>query len=319
MRVIFFGTPDFSVPALERIIEKHEVVAVVTQLDKPKGRSSKLVPTPVKACAIKHNIPVLQYRRIRKEGVEDLRKLDADIMVTCAYGQILSQEILDMTKYGVINIHGSILPYYRGAAPIQWAIIDGVKTTGITILKSAIGIDDGDTILFKETDIKTNETSDELFNRLSILGSEAIVEALDLIESGKATYTPQNHEIATVCKMLKPEMAHINFKSNAQDIVNLIHGISTWPTAHITIDGATFKVFRASVIEEDKIAYLLTKPFSEYACGEVVVASNKKGLVIKALDGYVSIDEILPECSKRMQAKAYLNGKSINVGSIVVE
>ena len=154
---------------------------------------------------------------------------------------------------------------------------------------------------------------------MSILGSEAIIEALDLIESGNATYTPQNHDIATVCKMLKPEMAHISFNNKAQDIVNLIHGISTWPTAHITIDGANFKVFRASVIDESKISHLLTKSFDEYKCGEVVVASNKKGLVIKAQDGYVSIDEILPECSKRMQAKAYLNGKSINVGSVVVE
>ena len=317
MKVIYFGTPEFSVPALEAIIEKHEVVGVVTQLDKPKGRSSKLVPSPVKMCAIKHGIPVYQYRRIRKEGVEDLKALNADVMVTCAYGQILSKEILDITPHGVINIHGSILPKYRGSAPIQWAIIDGEKTTGITILKSDVGIDDGPTMSFKYVDILENETSDELFERLSIVGKDAIIEALDVIEKGEAKFTPQNHTQATVCKMLDVSMSKLDFSKPSKDVVNLIHGISMWPTAHVVIDGVGFKVFKAKVIEEGVISHLLTKSFSEYKVGEVVVASNKKGLVVKASDGYILLDEICPDSGKRMKSTAYLNGKKVELGVIV--
>ena len=227
MKVIYFGTPDFSVPSLEALIEKYEVVGVVTQLDKPKGRSSKLIPSPVKECAIKHGIPVYQYKRIRKEGIDDLKSLNADVMVTCAYGQILSKEKLDMTPHGVINIHGSILPKYRGAAPIQWAIIDGEQTTGITILKSDVGIDDGPTMLFKHVDILENETSDELFTRLSYVGKDAILEALELIEKGEAVYTPQEHDKATVCKMLDVQsdivkkMLKDDLEGKSKDIDNL--------------------------------------------------------------------------------------------------
>ncbi len=307
MKIIFFGTPDFAVPALTKLIEKHEVVAVVTQPDKPQGRSNKPVPGPVKKLALEHNIPVLQYEHIRKQGVDDLKSFNADVMVTCAYGQILSQEILDITPIGVLNIHGSILPKYRGAAPIQWAIINGDKTTGITILRSEAGMDDGDILLTHEVDIKEYETSEELFERLSHLGAECIIQALDLVASGKAVFVPQNHQIATKCKMLKPEMGKVDFNLSAKQIANLIHGLNPWPLAHISINNIKFKLFKAKVVECNE----------DGRVGTVVVSSPKKGLIIKCGEGYLLVDELQAENGKRMPAKSYLNGKTIAVGSEV--
>ncbi len=307
MKVIFMGTPEFALPALTSLIKHHTVVAVVTQPDRPQGRSNKPVPCPVKKLALQHNIPVLQYEKIRKEGLADLKALNADVMVTCAYGQILSQEILDITPVGVLNIHGSILPKYRGAAPIQWAIINGDKTTGITILRSEAGMDDGDVLLTKETDILPYETSEELFARLSVLGAECIIEALELVSTGKAVFTPQNHELATKCKMLKPDMSKADFNLPAQQIADLIHGLNPWPLVKININGVNFKLFRAKVVECDVDACV----------GCVAVATSKKGLIIKCGSGYLSIEELQAENGKRMPAKSYLNGKQILVGSEV--
>ncbi len=308
MKVIFLGTPKFALPTLNALINHHEVVAVVTQPDKPQGRSNKLMPSPVKELAQKHNIPVLQYEKIRKEGVEDLKSFNADVMVTCAYGQILSQEILDITPVGVLNVHGSLLPKYRGAAPIQWAIINGDKTTGITILRSEAGMDDGDILLKEEVEIKPYETSEELFERLSYLGADCIIKALDLVAQGKAVFTPQEHEKATKCKMLKPEMGKIDFNLPAWQIANLIHGLNPWPLAHAKINNLNLKFYRAKVVECDVPA----------KAGMVVLSSPKKGLVIKCGEGYLSIEELQAENGKRMPAKSFLNGKAIAIGSEVL-
>ena len=308
MKVIFLGTPDFAVPTLNALISHHDVLAVVTQPDRPHGRSSKLIPTPVKEVALKHNIPVLQYEKIRKEGVEDLKKFNADVMVTCAYGQILSQEILDITPVGVLNVHGSILPKYRGAAPIQWAVINGDKETGITILRSEAGMDDGDILLIEKTPIKEYETSGELFERLSVLGADCIIKALKLVEEGKAVFVPQNHELATRAKMLTLEMSKLDFNLSALTLANTIHGLNPWPLAKITINGTKFKIFKAKVVECEESGDI----------GTVVVASPKKGLIIKCGEGYLSVEELQPENGKRMPTKNYLNGKSICVGSEVI-
>ena len=306
MKIIYFGTPDFAVKPLEKLIENFEVVAVVTQPDRPVGRSNRPVPCAVKHCALEHNIPVLQYEKIRVEGVEDLKQLNADIMVSCAYGQIFSKEILDITPLGMYNIHGSILPKYRGSAPIQWSIINGEEYCGITILKTDVGMDDGDILLTKPVRIEENETSGELFDRLSVVGADAIVEAIKLIESGNYTLTPQNPNEATICKMLKPEMSTLDFSKSAQEVVNMIHGINPWPVAKVEIAGSMFKVFRAKV----------RKDFSGNV-GEVLVASNKQGLIIGCGKDSVEFDEIQPNNGKKMTAKSYLNGKVIPVGEIV--
>ena len=306
MKIIYFGTPDFAVKPLEKLIEKHEVVAVVTQPDRPVGRSNKPVPCAVKQCAMAHNIPVLQYEKIRLEGVNDLKSLNADIMISCAYGQIFSKDILDITPYGMYNIHGSILPKYRGSAPIQWSIINGEQYCGITILKTGVGLDDGDMLLIKPVEIEKYETSGELFDRLSYVGADAIVEALEMLENGNYILTPQDEKQATICKMLKPELSTIDFSKSAKDVVNMIHGINPWPVAKIDIGGNLFKVFRA-VVRED----FSGKP------GEILVSSNKLGLIIACGDYAIELIEIQPNNGKRMTAKSYLNGKVVPVGEIV--
>ena len=309
MKVIFFGTPEYAVPALKSIISsRHQVVAVVSQPDKPRGRSNKIVPTPVKAVALENNIPVFQYEKIKNEDVSDLLAIDADIIVTCAYGQILDEKILYAKKYGVINLHGSLLPKYRGASPVQWALINGEKETGVTVLKSEIGLDDGDIVLSKSIEIAEDENAITLFDRLSSLSGEIVLEVLDLIESEKATYTPQDENNATICRMLKPEMGDLDFAKSAKEVVGLIKGLAMWPNAHITIDDVYFKLYNAKVYNGNISG--------QYENGEVVMASNKQGLIIKCGEGFVEITELLPINSKKMTAKSYLNGKQINVGSI---
>lgn len=315
MKVVFFGTPDFSIPTLTKLIEsKHEVIAVVTQPDKPVGRNGKVVFSPVKQLALQHNIPVLQYEKIRRDGVEDLIALNADVFVTAAYGQILSKEILEASKLGVFNVHGSLLPKYRGAAPIQWAVINGETTTGITILKSDVGMDDGDIISLTPVDVLPNETAGELFDRLADIGADCLLEALASAEKGTITYTPQNHNEATVCKMLKKEISVIDFSKTNQQVKNLILGLNPWPVAEMNLIEGRFKVYRADVVSKQKQEQLnLT---GVYAPGQILVANPKQGLIVACLDGLLEITEIQAENGKVMNAKSLLNGKKLELNQI---
>lgn len=306
MRVVFLGTPDFSVNTLKAIINsKHEVVAVVTQPDKPVGRSSKLVFSPVKQVAVEHNLKVLQYNKIRLEGVDDLKALNADIMVTCAFGQILSQEIIDIAPKGIINVHASLLPKYRGAAPIQWSIINGDSETGVTIMQTEAGIDTGDIICMEKTPISETETAGELFDRLSMLGAKLLVEALDLIESGNATFTKQNDELATHVKMLKKEDGIIDFSKSAREIYNFIRGMNPWPCAYTFLDEKPLKVHSSDIVEIEAFA----QP------GEVVCADSKRGLIIATGNGFIRLKEIQAEGGKKMADTAYLLGHKIEIGT----
>lgn len=315
MKVVFFGTPDFSIPTLTKLIEsKHEVIAVVTQPDKPVGRNGKVVFSPVKQLALQHNIPVLQYEKIRRDGVEDLIALNADVFVTAAYGQILSKEILEASKLGVFNVHGSLLPKYRGAAPIQWAVINGETTTGITILKSDVGMDDGDIISLTPVDVLPNETAGELFDRLADIGADCLLEALASAEKGTITYTPQNHNEATVCKMLKKEISVIDFSKTNQQVKSLILGLNPWPVAEMNLIEGRFKVYRADVVSKQKQEQLnLT---GVYAPGQILVANPKQGLIVACLDGLLEITEIQAENGKVMNAKSLLNGKKLELNQI---
>ncbi|HBP43964.1 MAG TPA: methionyl-tRNA formyltransferase [Clostridiales bacterium] len=314
MKIVFFGTPDFSIPTLQKLIDSHhEVIGVVTQPDRPVGRNGRIVFSPVKQLALKYNIPVYQYEKIRRDGVEELVGLKADLFVTAAYGQILSKEILDASTYGVFNVHGSLLPKYRGAAPIQWAVINGEKTTGITILRSDVGMDDGDIILKHEVDIMPEETAGELFDRLAVIGADCLMEALQQLEDGTITYTPQDHSLATVCKMLKKENCTLNFDNSAYLVKQFILGLNPWPVAEMKLEEGRFKVYKAIVYNNNDLMV------DNYKTGEVVLASPKSGLVIKANDGFVEITEIQAENGKVMNAKSLLNGKHIRVGQIVNE
>ncbi len=310
MKIIFFGTPEYAVPLLETFVNSnHQVVAVVSQPDRPKGRSKKILPTPVKQVALKYNIPVYQYEKIRKDDISEILKIDADLIVTCAYGQILGSNVLFAKKYGVINFHGSLLPKYRGASPIQWALINGEKTTGITVLKSGIGMDDGPVLKSIETKIEDNDNAITLFDKLSELNTHIAIEVLDLIEAGKANFIEQNNELASYCTLLNSDMANLSFSDSCKKIVGLIKGLAIWPTAHISIDGVYFKLYNAKIYSQEN--------YQMYKNGEVVIANNKQGLIIKCNDGLIEITELLPINSKKMSAKSYLNGKTIKVGSIV--
>lgn len=309
MKIVFFGTPEYAVPALKAIIaSKHEVVAVVSQPDKPRGRSGKILPTPIKEVAQEHNIPVFQPEKIRKEDISQLLSISADVYITCAYGQILGENILNNTQFGVINLHGSLLPKYRGASPIQCALIEGEEVTGVTALKSGIGLDDGDVVMTKSLDIDKSDNAITLFDKLSQLSAEVVIDVLDKLERGDYDLIPQDHSKATKCTMFNQDMGIIDFSMSASQIVGLVKGLAMWPNVRITIDGVYFKLYNAQLSQVD---------IGGCESGQVVVANNKDGLHIACKDGAIEITELLPINSKKMSAKSYLNGKQIKVGSYV--
>ena len=313
MKIIFLGTPEFSVEVLNDLYNsKHEIVAVVTQPDKPVGRSNKLTFPPVKEYAIKHNIPVFQFEKIRKkENIECLKQLNADIMITAAYGQILTQEVLDITPYGVYNVHASLLPKYRGAAPIQWAIINGETVTGITIMKTNIGLDTGDILLQEKVEIENTDTSETLFKKLSKISGRVLLKALDLLESGNYTLTPQNESEASHYSMLKKDHGDINFNKTAEEIDCFVRGVTPWPGAFTYIDDY-IKVHSVSVFIP-KNQEQLEKLNNATKMGQIIFANTKEGLVLKAKEGAVRLNEVQPFGKKRMSDIAYLNGHKIKV------
>ena len=305
MKIIFMGTPDFAVGTLEAIIEAgHEVVLVVTQPDKPKGRSGALQFPPVKECAVAHGIEVFQPTKIRlEENVDYLRKYDADIFVVAAFGQILPQSILDMPKYGCINVHASLLPKYRGAAPIQWAVINGDPVTGVTIQQMDIGVDTGDIIVTRELAIAEDETGGGLFDKLAVIGAEACIEALTQIENGTATRTSQNHEEATHVSMISKEFGLIDWNKSAVEIERLIRGLNPWPSAYTKLDGKTFKIWKAKVVSEEK----------EYEAG-CIIRVDKGAMEVQTGKGVLSLLEVQLEGKKRMEVDAFLRGYHVEQG-----
>ena len=308
MKVIFMGTPDFAVGTLEAIIEAgHEVVLVVTQPDKPKGRSGALQFPPVKECAVAHGIEVFQPTKIRlEENVEYLKKYDADIMVVAAFGQILPKSILDMPKYGCINVHASLLPKYRGAAPIQWAVINGDPITGVTIQQMDIGVDTGDIILTKELAIAEDETGGGLFDKLAVVGAKACVEAMAQIADGTATRTPQNHEEATHVSMISKEFGHIDWKQSAIEIERLIRGLNPWPSAYTRLDGKTFKIWKAEVVSGTR----------DYQVG-CIIKVTKDCMEVQTGQGVLSLLEVQLEGKKRMEVDAFLRGYQVEEGTFL--
>lgn len=299
------GTPDFAVGALEAIINAgHEVTLVVTQPDRQKGRGKEVQFTPVKECALKYGIPVFQPNRIKtEESVAELKKWEADIYVVAAFGQILSKEILDMPKYGCVNIHASLLPKYRGAAPIQWSVINGDKESGVTIQQMNEGVDTGDIILQKIITLDKKETGESLFDRLAVLGAEAIVEALESIENGTATRTPQNEAESTHAKMLSKEMGQINFGKKAEEIERLIRGLNSWPSAFSRWNGKSLKIWDADVVEAK----------AQEAPGTIIQV-DKTSITVICGENALQINSVQMEGKKRMDVKDFLLGYHMEVG-----
>lgn len=306
MRVVFMGTPDFAVGALEAIVKAgHEVVLVVTQPDKQKGRGKEVQFPPVKECAIQYNIPVFQPVKIKtEESVETLREYPADVFVVAAFGQILSKEILDMPKYGCLNIHASLLPKYRGAAPIQWVILDGEKTTGVTIMQMNEGLDTGDMLLKEEIPIDSKETGESLHDKLAVVGADLIVKALPLLEQGKLTAEPQNDQDSCYAKMLKKDMGHMDWEKEAVVLERLIRGLNSWPSAYTYWNKKTLKIWEAFV-----------EPMTGTP-GEILQV-NKDSIVVGCGKDSLRITALQLEGKKRMAVKDFLLGYKLQPGMLL--
>ncbi len=302
MRIVYMGTPDFAVPALEKLAQSpdYTVAAVFTQPDKPKGRKMVMTPPDVKVCAEKLGIPVFQPSSMRsEEAYNSLKELNPDVIVVAAYGQILPKAVLDLPKFGCVNIHGSLLPKYRGAAPIQQSVLDGEKVTGVTTMLMDVGLDTGDILLKAETEIGENETAGELFDRLAVLGGELIVETLDKLKKGEITPQKQDDSLATHTSKITKELCPIDFNKTAYEVHNKVRGLNPWPVAATEIAGKTVKVYSSRVSDMSGAAgtILSLKPF--------VVACGEKS---------VELIEIQPQGKKRMTAQAFLAGHKLNIG-----
>lgn len=315
MKIVFMGTPDFSAVVLEKLNSVYPVSAVVTGLDKPVGRGYNLAPSPLKVKAIELGIPVLQYAKVSREGLDDIRALQPDIIVTAAFGQILSDAFLAIPKFAVLNVHASLLPKYRGSSPIQWSIINGDEKTGITIMKTVKAVDAGDVLLEKETEIGKKETAGELFDRLAILGGEAIVEAISLVECGKATFTPQDESKVTHCSMINKGDGLVDFSRSAKEIDCFVRGMTPWPSAYTHIGEKTLKIFDVEKVELSDLQKS-NDQFENAKFGEVVLADKNHGLIVKVADGFIRLHVIQLEGSKRMDDAQFLLGRKIDVGTI---
>lgn len=300
------GTPEFAVPSLKALIESgDEVVAVVTQPDKPKGRGLEITPPPVKILAQKYGIPVLQPQKIKtEEFLKQLEELRPDIICVVAYGKILPKGILELPRYGCINVHASLLPKYRGAAPINWAIIRGEKVTGITTMKMDEGMDTGDILLQREVPIEDEDTAETLSHKLSLTGAEVLIETLNLLKEGRLKPIPQNHSQATYAPMLKKEDGEIDWGKTAEEIKNLVRGTLPWPGAYTFLDNKILKVYKVRVVEGQG------KP------GEVI-KSDKETLRVATGENALDILELQIEGGKRLDTATFLRGRKIREGTIL--
>ena len=311
MNIIFMGTPDFAAESLKAVIEKgHNIMAVVTNPDRPKGRGMKMIATPVKEVAIEKNIPVYQPLKVRgnEDFIEALKSLNPDVICVVAYGKILPKEILEIPRLGCINVHGSLLPKYRGAAPIQWAVLNGDKTTGITTMYMDVGMDTGDMILKQEVEIGENETTGELWDRLSKIGGNLLVETLKEIEKGIAPREKQGNDY-TLAPMLNKEMAKIDWENKtAEEIKNLVRGLNPIMGAYTFLNGKKIKFWKVSIATEDE---LITDNIEIMRNGTVIISDQKDGLFIKAKNGILKVLEIQGENAKKMSIGDFLRGNQI--------
>ena len=324
MRIVFMGTPDFSVPALKALVEAgHQVIAVVTQPDKPKGRGKEVQMTPVKIQAMEYGIPVYQPAKVREASfVEVLKGLEADVYVVIAFGQILPKAVLELPKYGCINIHASLLPKYRGAAPIQWCVIDGERETGITTMMMDVGLDTGDMLEKAVIPIEEKETGGSLHDKLSMAGGDLILSTLKKLEEGTLVRTPQTDEGTCYAKMLTKSLGDIDWNQDAVSIERLIRGLNPWPSAYTMWNGKTIKIWAADVIAGREAADFLSESGVSAETGTApgtVVCSDKRGLVVCTGGGLLSIRELQMEGKKRMDTPAFLRGYPIPAGDVFVK
>lgn len=312
MRIVFMGTPDFAEESLKKIYEaKHEILAVVTNPDRPKGRGMKMISTPVKQYAIEKNLKVIQPEKIRNniEFIEEIKKLNPDVICVVAYGKILPKEILEIPTFGCINVHASLLPKYRGAAPIQWAILNGDKTTGVTTMYMDEGMDTGDIILKKEVSINDNQTTGELWDELKKIGGDLLVDTLEKIKNGTAPRIKQDKDFS-MAPMLSKSMAQINWNTKtAEEIKNLVRGLNPIMGAYTFLKGKKIKFWKVQIIDENEIQ---VENMNFLKNGTVIISDSKDGIYIKCKDGTIKVLEIQGENAKRMTIQEYLRGNPIS-------
>ncbi|CDD45889.1 methionyl-tRNA formyltransferase [Firmicutes bacterium CAG:534] len=310
IRIVYMGTPDFAVEPLEAIIKAgYEVAAVVTQPDKQKGRGKEVKMTPVKECALRHGIPVFQPVKIKEpEAVAELEKYQADLFVVAAFGQLLSEEILNMPEYGCINIHASLLPAYRGAAPIQWAVLNGEKESGVTIMQMDKGLDTGDMLLKRSVELSPKETGDSLHDKLMHLGAELIVEALPKLEKGELVPEKQKDELSSYAKKLTKAMGQIDWSKDAVSLERWIRGLNSWPSAYTFFGGKTLKIWEARVAEENG---------AQKAEPGQVVSVSREGFTVACGQGALQILSLQLEGKKRVLTREFLLGYQVEPGMIL--
>lgn len=308
MKIAFLGTPEFALPSLDMLYQGGHELAVFTQPDRPVGRHATLTPPPTKAYALERGIPVYQFEKIRRpEGVAALKAFAPELMVTAAFGQLLSAENLAVPRYGCINVHGSLLPKYRGAAPIQWAIIDGETETGITTMMTDFGMDTGDILLVDRTPIGEDETAGELFSRLAVLGAGTLRRTIAALEDGTLIRTPQDESQATKCPMLKKEHGRLNFSQSAKAVHDRVRGTNPWPGAYALLGGEPLKIHKTRRTDQP----LGTEPDG------YLVGNAKTGLFVRCADGWLEILELQAMGGKRLAAKNYLMGKTLE-GTVLI-
>ncbi len=307
MKIVFMGTPDFAVPTLEALVKGgHEVIAAVTQPDKPKGRGKAVLMTPVKEKALEYSIPVYQPVKVRdEEFMKLLAKMNPDVIVVVAFGQILPKALLEIPGYGCVNVHGSLLPKYRGAAPIQWAVIDGEAVSGVTTMLMDEGLDTGDILEVREIPLDEKETGGSLFDKLSILGGELILSTLEKLENGSIERTPQGEPTTGYAKMLDKSMGEIDWEKGAVQIERLIRGLNPWPSAYTFLKGKSLKIWAADVVKDEG-----SGTFGR-------VKKEKDRLLVETGDGFLSITELQLEGKKRMDTAAFLRGFPLEDGTVL--
>lgn len=312
MRILFMGTPDFAVETLNSLLgSRHEVIGVVTQPDKPKGRGGSLQPSPVKEVAVAANLPVYQPHRVQDEVfIHTVRSLWPDVIVVVAFGQILPIEILEAPMYGCLNVHASLLPKLRGAAPVQWSVIQGDTESGVTIMQMDEGVDTGDILSVKKIPLEPKETGGSLFEKLSKLGGPLILDVLEQLEAGTVTKTPQNNAEHTYAKILSKLTGYIDFNKSAVEIERLIRGLNPWPSAYCYLDEKLLKIWEADVVEGDKYP-------SDGQVPGTVVSVEKDAFVLKTGDGFLKIYSVQLEGKKQMDCASFLRGHALTVGTVL--
>ena len=318
MKIIYMGTPDFAVEALEALASsRHEVTAVFTQPDKPKGRGKAMQFTPVKEVALRENIPVYQPKKVRDpEVIQKIRELAPDVLVVVAFGQIIPQEILDIAPYGCINVHGSLLPKYRGAAPIQWAVIDGEKESGVTTMQMDAGLDTGDMLLKTVVPLDEKETGGSLFDKLSKAGADLLLETLDALENGTVTPQKQGESPTAYAKMLTKDMGAIDWNRPAKELERLIRGLNPWPSAFTHLNGKMLKIWDADVYTKEQAEAEFPEYSTDFKGAEPgqIVAVLPHTFFIGCGKDLLKVNEVQAEGKKRMTSDAFLRGSRLEKG-----